>query len=229
LQRCVDELAGDPAVRVLVLAGRGSSFCAGGDLTWMREQGGASEEDNLQDARQLAHTLRTLAQCPKPTLARVHGVAIGGGVGLVAACDLAIASRTAVFATPEARLGLTPSTITPYVVAAMGQRAARRWFLTGERFDAAAAERVGLVSEAVDPQRLDRRCDELIQAILQGGPQALSHCKWLLDEVAGEPVGAEELEETVRSLASIRAGEEAREGIEAFFARRSPAWVTGKP
>ncbi len=150
LQRSIDELSQDETVRTIVLAGRGESFCAGGDLEWMRQLANAPFDDNLQDARRLAYALRTLSLCSKPTLARVHGAAFGGGLGLVAACDLAIASRTAVFGATETRLGLTPSTVAPYVIAAIGERAARRCFLTGERFDAVQAQHLGLVQQVVD-------------------------------------------------------------------------------
>jgi methylglutaconyl-CoA hydratase len=225
LQRAVDELSQQPAVRAVVLAGRGPSFCAGGDLEWMREQASAPYELNLEDARQLARTLRTLALCPKPTIARVHGAALGGGVGLVAACDLAISSRDAVFGTTETRLGLTPSTIALYVSEAIGERAARYCFLTGTRFDAAEARRLGLVQEVVEPDALEGAVNATLAAICLGAPQAQAHCKWLLAELRGrDPALETTIDESARSLASVRAGEEAREGIEAFFARRKPSW-----
>lgn len=225
LHHGIEELAEDDAVRIVVLAGRGRSFCAGGDLEWMREQADAPFEENLRDARELGYMMRTLAICEKPTVARVHGAALGGGFGLVAACDIAIASRGALFGTTETRLGLTPSMICPYVIAAIGERAARRCFLTGERFDAAEAQRLGLVHELVDPEALDARLGALLQALREGAPQAQAHCKWLLGELRGRDPSPDELEETARSLASIRAGAEAREGIAAFFGRRKPSWV----
>jgi methylglutaconyl-CoA hydratase len=225
LQQAVNELSQQTALRAIVLAGRGASFCAGGDLEWMREQANAPYELNLEDARQLAHTLRTLALCPKPTVARVHGAALGGGVGLVAACDIAISSRDAVFATTETRLGLTPSTIALYVREAIGERAARYCFLTGMRFDAAEALRVGLVHEVVEPDALERAVTAALAAICLGAPQAQAHCKWLLAELRGrDPALETTVDDSARSLASVRAGEEAREGIEAFLARRKPAW-----
>jgi methylglutaconyl-CoA hydratase len=226
LHQAIDEVASDDAMRVLVLAGRGTSFCAGGDLEWMRTQAATALEQNLEDARQLGFTLRSLAQCPKPTVARVHGPALGGGLGLVAACDLAIASRSAVFGATETRLGLTPSSIAPYVTAAIGERAARAWFLLGERFGAAEAQRLGLVHEVAEPDALDQRLQGLLAALRLGAPGAQQHCKWLLGELRSlTPGSLEQLEESARSLASIRAGAEAREGIEAFFARRKPAWA----
>ncbi len=225
LHHAIDALSQEGAVRAIVLAGRGASFCAGGDLQWMRRQAQGTFEDNLQDARALAFTLRTLALCRKPTIARVHGAALGGGFGLVAACDIAIASRAAVFGLTETRLGLTPSTIAPYVVAAIGDRAARRCLLTGERFDALEAQRLGLVHEAVAAEQLDERVQATLAAIDLGGPQAQEHCKWLLTELRGVGLTLEQIEETARSLASIRTGEEAREGIEAFLAHRKPSWA----
>src|SRR6202451_1241486 len=157
LSRCVGLLSQDAAVRTIVLAGRGRNFCAGADLAWMQQQAAAGYDANLEDARHLAWMLRTLAQSPKPTIARVHGVALGGGMGLVAACDIAIASSTASFGTTEVRVGPTPSTSAPYVLAAIGERAARRYFLSGERFDATEALRVGLIHEMVAPDELDGR------------------------------------------------------------------------
>ncbi|MGH8140981.1 MAG: enoyl-CoA hydratase-related protein [Steroidobacteraceae bacterium] len=229
LQRSIDELSQDETVRTIVLAGRGTSFCAGGDLEWMQALATAPFEDNVQDARRLGYMLRTLSRCSKPTLARVHGPALGGGLGLIAACDLAIASRTAVFGATETRLGLTPSTVAPYVVAAIGERAARRCFLTGERFDAVQAQRLGLIQEVADAQDLDQRVDAVLAALALGGPQSQAHCKWLLHELRGrDPTSfnsQESLEESARSLANVRAGEEAREGIAAFFAHRKPSWA----
>jgi len=227
LQQAVSLLSQETAVRVIVLAGRGASFCAGGDLDWMREQAAQPFELNLEEARQLARTIRTLALCPKPTLARVHGAALGGGLGLVAACDLAIATRNASFGTTETRLGLTPSVIALYVLQAIGERAARRCFLTGARFDAAEALRLGLVHEVVELAELEQRVDATLQSICLGGPQAQAHCKWLLAELRGRnPALETTVDESARSLASVRAGDEAREGIEAFFARRKPSWAS---
>jgi methylglutaconyl-CoA hydratase len=225
LHHALESLAQETALRAIVIGGRGDSFCAGGDLQWMRQQAQGSYEDNLQDARALAFTLRSLAHCEKPTIARVHGAALGGGLGLVAACDIAIASDEAIFGLTETRLGLTPSTIAPYVVAAIGDRAARRCLLTGERFDALEARRLGLVHETVAAGELDARVQATLAAISLGAPQAQAHCKWLLGELSAGGPSAERLEETARSLASIRAGEEAREGIEAFFGHRKPRWA----
>lgn len=226
LHHAIDEIGSQDRVRVLVLAGRGDSFCAGGDLEWMRAQAAASAERNLEDARELGYMLRSLADCPKPTVARVHGAAIGGGLGLVAACDLAIAARNASFGAPETRLGLTPSSIAPYLVAAIGERATRCWCLLGERLDAAQVQRLGLVHEVAEPEALDQQLQALLATLRLGAPEAQEHCKWLLAELRGLPSRSlEQLEECARSLASVRAGAEAREGIEAFFAHRKPAWA----
>jgi methylglutaconyl-CoA hydratase len=226
LHRAIDEVGSRADVRVLVLAGRGPSFCAGGDLEWMRTQAAARYEDNLEDARQLGFMLRSLALCSKPTVACVQGVALGGGLGLIAACDLAIAASSAVFGATETRLGLTPSTIAPYLCAAIGERAARGWFLLAERVGAAEAQRLGLVHELAEPEALQECLQRLLATLHLGAPQAQQHCKWLLTELRGvQGVPLEQLEESARSLASIRAGTEAREGIEAFFARRRPSWA----
>ncbi|HXL97002.1 MAG TPA: enoyl-CoA hydratase/isomerase family protein [Steroidobacteraceae bacterium] len=226
LPRCLTLLSQDAAVRAIVLAGRGHNFCAGADLEWMQQQARAGYDANLEDARRLAWMLRTLAQVPKPTIARVHGVALGGGMGLVAACDIAMATREASFATTEVRLGLTPSTIAPYVIAAIGERAARRYFLSGERFDAQEALRIGLIHEALDADALDARVGQLFEALRSAGPQAQAHCKRLLASLRGhDAFDPLVLEQTARSIAEVRAGDEAREGIAAFFAKRKPSWT----
>lgn len=226
LHHAIDEVASRPAVRALVLAGRGASFCAGGDLEWMRANAEAPIEQNLQDARQLGFMLRTLANCPKPTIARVHGAALGGGLGLASACDLVIASASAQFGATETRLGLSPSSIAPYVSAAIGERAARAWFLLGERLGAQEVQRLGLVHKVVEPEALDSALQGLLATLRLGAPQAQQHSKWLLGELRGLPSRSlEQLEECARSLASVRAGAEAREGIEAFFEHRQPAWT----
>jgi methylglutaconyl-CoA hydratase len=226
LPRCLALLSQDAAVRAIVLAGRGRSFCAGADLEWMQQQARAGYEANLEDARRLAWMLRSLAQSPKPTVARVHGAALGGGLGLIAACDIALASHAASFGTTEVRLGLTPSTIAPYVIGAIGERAARRYFLSGERFDAQEALRIGLIHEAVDGAALDARLEALLEALRSAGPQAQAHCKRLLASLRGhDAFDAQVAEQTARSIAEVRAGEEAREGMAAFFAKRKPSWT----
>jgi methylglutaconyl-CoA hydratase len=226
LHHAIDEVSSRAEVRVVVLSGRGPSFCAGGDLEWMRDRAAAPPEQNLQDARQLGFMLRSLANCPKPTVARVHGAALGGGLGLVAACDLAIASASAVFGATETRLGLCPSSIAPYMTAAIGERAARAWFLLGARLGAQEVQRMGLVQQVAEPEALDETMRSLLDTLQLGAPQAQQHSKWLLGELRVLPSRSfEQLEECARSLASVRAGTEAREGIEAFFAHRKPAWV----
>lgn len=214
----------DASVRVVVLAGRGKSFCAGGDLGWMRRMAGFSREENLRDAGALAEMLRTLANLSKPTLARVHGSALAGGTGLVAACDIAIATPEAKFGTTEVRLGLVPATISPYVIRAIGARAAQRYFVTGERFDAAEALRLGLVHEVCAAAELDARIGQLADALLAGAPAAVAACKRLIADVAGRPVDAALIEDTSRRIADARGGDEAREGISAFFEKRLPGW-----
>jgi methylglutaconyl-CoA hydratase len=227
LSRCIGLLSQEAAVRCIVLAGRGRNFCSGADLEWMQQQARADYDANLEDARRLAWMLRTLAQSPKTTIARVHGVALGGGMGLVAACDIAIASREATFGTTEVRLGLTPSTIAPYVIAAIGERAARRYFLSGERFDAGEALRIGLIHEAVDAAALDGRLHGLLESLHSAGPQAQAHCKRLLAALRGhDAFDPQVAEQTARSIAEVRAGAEAREGIAAFFAKRKPSWAS---
>ena len=226
LTSCLAQLSQDAAVRAIVLAGRGRNFCAGADLTWMQQQAVADYDANLEDARRLAWMLRTLAQSPKPTIARVHGVALGGGMGLVAACDIALAARDASFGTTEVRLGLTPSTIAPYVLGAIGERAARRYFLSGERFDAQEALRIGLIHEAVDVGELDSRLAGLLDDLRSAGPEAQAHCKRLLAALRGRgPFDPQVAEQTARSIAEVRAGAEAREGIAAFFAKRKAGWI----
>jgi methylglutaconyl-CoA hydratase len=220
LQACLERLAQRPQLRVVVLAGRGRSFCAGADLAWMQRQGNAAYEENLEDARGLARLLRTLALLPQPTVARVHGPALGGGLGLIAACDIALASLDAGFGTTEGRLGLTPSTIAPYVIDAIGARAARRYFQTGERFDAPEALRLGLIHEHCAAEALDAQLAALLAALCSVGPGAQAHSKRLIAALHGRnPTDPAVLEQTAQSIAAVRAGEEARAGVAAFLAR----------
>jgi methylglutaconyl-CoA hydratase len=215
----------DASVRVIVLAGRGRSFSAGGDLNWMQRQATASVGGNRDDARALATMLRRLYRCRKPTVARVQGAALGGGMGLVAACDIAIASEDARFGTTEVRVGLIPATIGPYVQAAIGTRAAARWFQSGERFGAEEALRLGLVHEVVSSDALDERLAALLEALLAAGPAAQCAAKQLLRDLDGQPVDSDAvLEATALEIARIRATEEGREGISAFLEKRQPAW-----
>jgi methylglutaconyl-CoA hydratase len=218
------ELDADPAVRVLVLAGRGPSFCAGASLDWMKRMANYGEAENLRDAGALAQMLHTLHTFSRPTIARVHGAALAGGTGLVSACDIAVAAEGASFGTTEVRLGLIPATISPYVIAAIGSRAARRYFLTGERFDARQALSLGLVHEVCDLAQLDARVDDLCQALFAGGPQAQRAAKALVGDVSGRRLDPDLIDDTSRRIAAARAGAEAREGLAAFFGKRAPSW-----
>ena len=185
LTAAFQQLSEDDAIRVIVLAGRGKSFSAGAQVQWMRQQGSATHEENLRDAQLLAKLFQTIAECHKPTIARVHGAAIGGGVGLVAACDIAVGANGALFATSEVRLGLIPATIAPYVVRAVGERQAQRFFLTAERMDAGTAKHIGLLHEVVEDEQLDARVAAIIEALLAGGPIAQRAAKKLIGDVAG--------------------------------------------
>lgn len=230
LHRLLDALAERDDVRVLVLAGRGPDFCAGADLDWMRRMAATDPGHNRDDAARLAALLQRLAQLPQPVLARIRGAAIGGGLGLAAACDIALASRDAHFALSEVRLGLVPATIAPYVVDAIGARQATRYALSAERIDAETALRIGLVHElAADADELDRRIAALCQALRQGAPGAQARCKALLRQARGrdDERDARLRQDGIELLATIRAGDEAREGIAAFFDKRAPRWSGG--
>jgi methylglutaconyl-CoA hydratase len=215
----------DETVRAVVLLGAGDSFCAGADLNWMRKMAGFSRAQNLADAKALAAMLSTLNTLSKPTIARVHGAAFGGGVGLVACCDVAIAAHDATFALSEARLGLIPAAISPYIIEAIGARAARRYFLTAERFTAAEAYRLGLLHELVPPGELDPRINELLGFLVTAGPRAQAECKALISAVAHRPIGAQVIADTARRIARVRASPEGKEGVAAFLAKRKAAWV----
>jgi methylglutaconyl-CoA hydratase len=217
-------LAGDAAVRVVVLTGSGASFSAGGDLNWMRRMAGYSDAENLADAMALAELLRSLNELPKPTVARVNGAAFAGGLGLVCCCDVAIAAVEATFSISEARLGLVPATIGPYVVAAIGARAARRYFLTAERFTAAEAQRIGLVHEVAPQAVLDQAVEKIVAALLEAGAGAQARAKRLIAEVQDRPISETLMALTARAIAEARASAEAREGLAAFFEKRKPAW-----
>lgn len=224
MNAALNVLDDDASVRAVVLAGRGASFCAGADLAWMQAAAEADFDANLDDARRLAALLKTLAALRKPTIARVHGAALGGGMGLVAACDICVAATEAVFATSEVRLGLIPAVIGPYVLRAIGARQATRYFLTAERISASQAKAIGLVHETVAAGSLDAKVAEIAQALLQGGPEALAAAKGLARDLAGRPLDDVLAEETARRIAATRAGPEAREGVAAFLEKRLPAW-----
>ena len=216
----------DDTVRVVVLSGTGKSFSAGADLGWMKRMAGYSRDENVRDAMGLGALMRTLANLGKPAIARVHGAAYGGGVGLVACCDYAVALQTATFSFSEVRIGLIPAVISPYVVNAIGARAAKRYFLTGERFEAAEAWRLGLVSEiALSDEDLDEKIGTLCSKLLAAGPVAQREAKDLVRAVAGKPLHSELIQDTAERIARVRASPEGREGLGAFLEKREPSWV----
>ncbi len=217
-------LGDDDGVRVVVLAAEGKSFSAGADLNWMKRMAGYGRDENYADAIGLAGLMSTLNDHAKPTVALVQGAAFGGGVGLVACCDIAIASERAKFALTEVKLGLIPAVISPYVVAAIGSRACRRYMLTGERFDAAEALRLGLVHQVVASEDLEREGHAMVEALLQCGPQAVAACKDLIRAV-DRSVTPEVIADTAHRIADIRASDEGKEGVGAFLEKRPPAWV----
>lgn len=218
-------IAGDTTVRAVVLGGRGKAFCAGADLGYMHEMAGYTWEQNRADAEVLADMLWTIRSCPVPTVARIHGDCYAGGMGLAAVCDIRVAAEGVTFCLSEARLGLLPATISPYVVAAMGESEARRWFTTAERFRAPRAREMGFVHELTDLESIDATVDGLVAALVANGPAATRACKRLVDDVAGRPVDAALRAETARRIADIRATDEGREGIASFLEKRPPAWL----
>jgi methylglutaconyl-CoA hydratase len=225
LTATVAEYESRAEVRCIVLAGNGPAFCAGADLNWMKRMATYTYDENVADARALAQMLRVLYRCEKPTIARVQGDTYAGGMGLVAACDIAVAVDTAHFCLSEVRLGLIPATISPYVIRAMGARAAHRWFMTAERFDAAEAHRIGFVHEVVKADALDAKVNEIAQAFVAAGPQAVKACKSLVQDVAGEEIDHALIERTVKGIADIRVSDEGREGIQSFLGKRKPSWT----
>ncbi len=215
----------DADIRAVVLAGRGKSFSAGADLNWMRRAANNGIDENLNDARALAKMLRTIAEMKKPTIARVQGAALGGGMGLASACDIAVASTKAVFATSEVKFGIIPSAISPYVLRAIGARQAYRYFQTAERIDAVRAREIGLVHETVEPEQLDAKVQEIVDALLIGGPAAQAAAKELIRAVNNQPINDHIVEDTAHRIAHLRATPEAREGISAFLDKRQPSWM----
>ena len=230
LTEALRSMEAEDAVRVVVLSGAGKSFSAGADLNWMKRMAGYSKDENQRDAMALAALMRTLANLRKPTIARVHGAAYGGGVGLVACCDVAVGSHGASFALSEARLGLVPAVISPYVIAAIGERAARRYFLSGERFDAAEGWRLGLLHDiAPTDGAMDEKIGELCDAMLDCGPVAQREAKDLIRAVAGKPLHSELVQDTAERIARIRSSPEGKEGVAAFLEKRKAAWVPPEP
>ena len=218
-------LGADATLRCIVLGGHGKAFCAGADLNWMRAMAGYSWEQNRADAQALAEMLWTLYSCPLPIVGRVHGDCYAGGLGLAAVCDVGLAAEGVSFCLSEAKLGLLPATIGPYVVKAMGEQAARRWFVTAERFSAAQAHAMGFVHECVAPDALDAKVDEIVAALVANGPMAVRACKKLVQDVAGRAIDADLRADTARRIADIRASDEGREGIASFLGKRAPNWL----
>ncbi|OTG80356.1 enoyl-CoA hydratase/isomerase family protein [Acinetobacter sp. ANC 4648] len=225
LHQCFQHLNTREDIRVVILAGRGKSFSAGADLNWMKLAGQASIAENEADALKLAKMLQSLASLKQPTIARVQGIAFGGGMGLASACDICVASTDAKFATSEVRLGLAPSTISPYVIRAIGARQASRYFLTAERISADKAQAIGLVHEIATPEQLDQKVDEIIQALLLGGPEAQAASKQLIKMVNQSVLTEELLIQTAKHIAHVRQGTEAKNGLTAFLEKQSPAWI----
>ena len=228
LARAFQAMDQDASVRAVVLAGNGPAFCAGADLNWMKRMAGYGYDENLRDARALAEMLATLDHLDKPTIARVHGPVFAGGTGLVAACDIAVGTPDTKFCFSEAKLGLSPATISPYVMRAIGARAAGRYFLTAEVFDAAEALRIGMLSALVPAAELDSFIDTLAQHLLAGGGEAHARIKDLIRDVAGRPVDDALKADTARRIAEIRSSPEGREGIASFLEKRKPKWFSGK-
>jgi methylglutaconyl-CoA hydratase len=219
------DAAHDAEVRAIVLAANGKSFSAGADLNWMKRMARYSEGENLRDAVGLADLMHTISVLPKPAIARVQGPAYGGGVGLVACCDIAVGSHAAMFSLSEVRLGLIPAVISPHVIAAIGERQARRYFLTAERFDAAEAQRIGLLHLVVEEAQLDAAVNGVVEHLLKGGPKALAAAKDLIAAVANRPIDRRLVEDTADRIARIRVTAEGREGITAFLEKRAPGWT----
>ena len=222
-----DRLGARDDVRCIVLEANGTAFCAGADLNWMRSMADYTREQNLADAGRLAAMMHAVYACPKPTIARIQGDVYAGGTGLVAACDIAISSDAAHYCLSETRLGLVPSTISPYVIRAMGARAAHRYFLTAERFSAAEAWRMGFVHELVTAEELDAKVAMVAQALVHAGPQAVKLCKKLVQNVAGQDITPALIQMTVESIADVRVSPEGREGLQSFLQKRKPNWLAG--
>ncbi|PLZ04476.1 enoyl-CoA hydratase [Burkholderia sp. WAC0059] len=224
LTRAFEALGARDDVRAIVLAANGKAFCAGADLNWMKRMAGYSDAENRADARRLARMLDAVYRCAKPVVARVNGDAYAGGLGLVCAADVVVAVDTARFCLSEARLGLMPATIAPYVIRALGEQASRRYFATAETFDCATALRLGLVGEAVAADRLDAAVARIVGALRANGPDAVRECRALVRDVAGRTIDEALIEDTALRIARIRASDEGREGIAAFLEKRAPRW-----
>jgi methylglutaconyl-CoA hydratase len=229
LTQAFTTLGADTELRAIVLGGHGKAFCAGADLNWMRTMAGYSWQDNHADAARLAQMLWTLYSCPVPIVGRMQGDCYAGGVGLAAVCDVLVAAEGMHFCLSEARLGLLPATISPYVVKALGEQASRRYFITAERFDAATAQRLGLVHEVVAADALDAKVQEVVAALVANGPSAVRACKQLVKDVSAHSIDAALRDDTARRIADIRASSEGREGVAAFLGKRDPSWRRHEP
>jgi methylglutaconyl-CoA hydratase len=225
LTRAFRELGSDRTVRAIVLDAHGPAFCAGADLNWMQRMAAYSDDENRADAALLADMLHTIYCCPQPVLAKVQGDCYAGGMGLVAACDIALTVEHAHFCLSEVRLGLIPATIAPYVIRAMGAQAARRYFVSAERFDAAEALRIGFVHQVVAAEALDATADALLKALVSNSPNAVRQAKQLVRDVGGAPLDAALIARTVEGIAQIRASGEGREGVRSFLEKRKPNWL----
>ena len=225
LTKAFQELSKDNDLRAIVLGAHGKAFCAGADLNWMRTMSGYSWEENRADAQKLADMLWTLDQCPVPIVARLQGDCYAGGMGLASVCDVLIASDNVTFCLSEARLGLLPGTISPYVIRAMGTQAAKRYMVTAERFSATQAHAMGMVHELCTPESLDAKVAELVGVLCGNGPQALRACKKLVQDVAGEPIDEALRIETARRITDIRASDEGKEGLQSFLQKRPAQWT----
>jgi methylglutaconyl-CoA hydratase len=225
LTQAFTQLGADTTLRAIVLGGHGKSFCAGADLAWMRAMAGYDWERNRADAQALADMLWAIYSCPLPVVGRVHGDCYAGGVGLAAVCDVLIAVDSVHFCLSEAKLGLLPATIGPYVVRALGEQASRRYFTTAERFSAVRAQQLGFVHEAVAADALDTKVSEIVAALVANGPAAVKACKRLVQDIAGRPIDDALRADTARRIADIRASAEGKEGVQSFLDKRTPAWL----
>ena len=225
LTQAFEAVAGQAHTRAVVLAGAGKAFCAGADLSWMRAMADYSWEQNRADAQALADMLWAIYSCPVPVVGRIHGDCYAGGVGLAAVCDVLVAADAVTFCLSEAKLGLLPGTISPYVIRALGEQAARRYFVTAEKFSAAQAQALGFVHEVCAADVLDAKVDEVVAALVANGPMAVRACKKLVQDMAGQPITLALREKTARRIADIRASDEGKEGLQSFLQKRKPAWL----
>lgn len=231
MTKAFSDIDADESIRIMVLRANGKNFSAGGDLSWMKRMATFSHQENLEDARKLANMLKTLNGLSKPTVARVQGAAFGGAVGLISCCDIAVASTEASFSLSEVKIGLLPATIAPYVIGAIGSRAARRYFMTAERFGVETAQQLGLISKTCEEDELDGEVDKFIDNLIANSPAAVSAAKTLVSDLNNQPIDDELIEDTCQRIAAIRASKEGQEGLTAFLEKRKPSWIspTAKP